>query len=255
MDLFDAARACRRRWYVVVPLLLVTIVATGIAYLSATTVYQATAVVGVSPSPITGSEGNGILNNGGTQLLANLTNLGLQEPDVVHRIVTESGAKSFKCEVYAVPGGQLPLVSMTSTADDPQTAIRTLDIATKEATTVLDRVQADAQIPETAFAVVYGVSAQEKATALTPGRSRLTAGLLAVGFFFSVVITILFDVAMMRRKRQNEATHGTDDVGTVGEPVETDEDRDASDLSAAHARADDPDPGHAHEVDDFSRSR
>ena len=99
MDLFDVMRSCLRRWYILLPLLLVTGWFSYGAYSSAKPVYYSNAVLGLTPpsvkldQPTTSSEvrRNGLLDVGGASLLANLTALGLKEPSVIERVVASGG--------------------------------------------------------------------------------------------------------------------------------------------------------------------
>lgn len=213
MDLFDVARACRRRWYVVLPLLALSALAGLFAYSTAPTVYQASSVVGLGPSPTTGGEGNGILNNGGTVMLANVTAIGLSSPEVTEQIKGETGATEFTAEVVAVPGGQMPMLTLTTKARDLETAERALEAASERAQEEVDRIQTDAGIGERSFGVVYQVSSGIEIDVLTPGRTRLLAGVLGLGIVASVVIGFYWDVFAARR-RPNTA----DDVNVELEP-------------------------------------
>ena len=49
MDLFDVVRSCIRRWYVVLPLLLIVAWYSHQIYASAKPVYYSSAVIGVAP--------------------------------------------------------------------------------------------------------------------------------------------------------------------------------------------------------------
>lgn len=210
MDLFDFARACRRRWYVVVPLLALTALAGLFAYFTVPTVYQASSVVGLGPSPTTGGEGNGILNNGGTVMLANVTAIGLSSPEVTAQIENDTGATEFTAVVVAVPGGQMPMLELTTKAHDLETAELALEAANERAQEEVNRIQTNAGIGERAFGVVYQVSSGTEVDVLTPGRTRLLAGVLGLGIVASVVIGFYWDVIAARRRPDPADDAGTD---------------------------------------------
>ena len=216
MDLFDVASACRRRWYVVVPLLVLTAMAAIFAYFTVPTVYQASSVVGLGPSPTTGGEGNGILNNGGTVMLANVTAIGLSSPEVTEQIENDAGATEFTAEVVAVPGGQMPMVELTTRAHDLETAERALVVANERAQEEVNRIQADAGIGERSFGVVYQVSSGTEIDVLTPGRTRLLVGILGLGIVASVVIGFYWDLVLTGRRRRRRPDLAND-TGTEAE--------------------------------------
>src|SRR4051794_1610283 len=88
VDLFDVVRSCFRRWYVVLPLMLIVCWFAHSVYSSVKPVYYSSALIGIAP-PSTRVENtpdgvpvprNGLLDTGGAQLIANLTALGLIDP-------------------------------------------------------------------------------------------------------------------------------------------------------------------------------
>src|SRR5258705_12308636 len=95
MDLFDVARACFRRWYVFLTVLLIGAWFRHSVYRSATPVYYSQAAIGIAPpsnkvydaAPGVPLPRNGLLDIGGAQLIANLTAIGLKQPSVVDRVV------------------------------------------------------------------------------------------------------------------------------------------------------------------------
>lgn len=216
MDLFDVAHSCRRRWYVTIPTALLTLGLAGLAYVSVPTVYQATSVVGFAPSPITGGEGNGIINNGGTIMLANLTAAGISSPEIPQGIEESTGATDFDSAVVTVPGGQMPMLNLVASALDRGTAVAAVDQAQQRAETELNRIQASAGIPEKAFGVIYQVSARPDVEVLRPDRGKLVAGIVGLGLIISVLAGLLWDVAKTRRQ-PNDQSVGDEESSTSPE--------------------------------------
>lgn len=216
MDLFDVAQACRRRWYVTVPLALLTLAMAGLAYYAVPVVYRASAVVGLAPSPLTGGEGNGIINNGGTIMLANLTAAGIDSASVAQDIKDSSGATDFAAAVVAVPGGQMPMLNLVASARDRDTAVSAVTIAQQRAQDELDRIQANAGISERAYGVIYQVSGTPNVEELRPGRKKLVAGIVGLGVIVSVLAGLLWDLRKSREPKENgavsseSAARGTD---------------------------------------------
>lgn len=198
MDLFDVAKASRRRWYVTVPAALLTLALAGLAYFAVPTVFQASSVVGLAPSPISGGAGNGIINNGGTIMLANLTAAGISSSGVAQEIESSTGATDFDAAVVAVPGGQMPMLNLVASAHDRETAISALELSQQRAQDELDRIQANAGIPERAFGVVYLVSEKPDIDVLRPGRKKLVAGIVGLGLIISVLAGLGWDLTKSR---------------------------------------------------------
>ena len=213
MDLFDVAQACRRRWYITVPLMLLTLAMAGVAYTGVPTVYRASAVVGLAPSPLTGGEGNGIINNGGTIMLANLTAAGIDSPSVAQEIKASSGATEFAAAVVAVPGGQMPMLNLEASAHDHDTAVTAVTMSQQRAQEELDRIQANAGISERAYGVIYQVSATPDVEVLRPGRKKLVAGIVGLGGIVSILAGLLWDLRKSRQRRDDGVA--TDNVSVA----------------------------------------
>lgn len=201
MDLFDVAKACRRRWYVTVPAAVLTLALAGLAYSVVPTVYQASSVVGLAPSPLTGGEGNGIINNGGTIMLANLTAAGIASPEIAREIEDSTGATDFSAAVVSVPGGQMPMLNLVASAHDRETAVSALELSQRRAQDELNRIQVNAGISERSFGVIYQVSNNPAVEELRPNRKKLVAGIVVLGLIVSVLAGLLLDLAKTRRQR------------------------------------------------------
>ncbi len=204
MDLFDVARACRRRWYVTVPLMVLTLALAGAAYLAVPTVYRASTVVGLAPSPVSGGEGNGIINNGGTIMLAHLTAAGLSSPTVAREIEDSTGATDFAAAVVAVPGGQMPMVNLVASAHDRDTAESAVTMSQRLAKDELNRIQANAGIPERAYGVLCQVSGTPVIDVLRPGRMKLVAGIVGLGLIISVLAGVYWDLRRTRSQLRDQ---------------------------------------------------
>lgn len=206
MDLFDVVRACARRWYITVPLLLVTLIVSGLSYVSVETKYYGTTVLGIAPavapqSPGSGLPSNGLMDTGGIGLLSNLLSLGLQDEAVRTQIEADGGLPDYTSAVYAVPGGQLPLVTVEATASDTAAVERTLTLVTQQAQTTLKQIQEGAGVVAVTQATTYPVRPPTAPEARKPGRARTTVAIFVVGFALSVLISVVADVMITRRRR------------------------------------------------------
>lgn len=225
MDLFDVARACARRWYITLPLVLLTLVISGISYASVQTKYVGTTVLGIAPavapqSPGSALPSNGLMDTGGIGLLSNLLSLGLQDEAVRMQIESRGGLPTYVTAVYAVPGGQLPLVTVESTSADPEEVAKTLTLVTQQAQDTLKQIQEGAGVVTSTQATTYPVRPPTAPEARKPGRARTTVAIFVVGIALSVLIGVTGDVMIRRRSRGREAvTDGAESADQVNYPV------------------------------------
>jgi hypothetical protein len=213
MDLFDVGRACVRRWYVTLPLLLVTVLLSSLSYLSVETKYYGTTVLGVAPaappnSPAAGGPSNGLMDTGGIGLVSNLVALGLQDDLVRRTIEAKKGLPTYETGVYSVPGGQLPLVNVTVSGPDSEVVARTLDLVTEQSVLTLREVQDNAGVVEVAHAKTYQIRPPGPPEARKPQRARTTVAVFVIGLGLSVLGVIVVD-SMIRRPRRR-ATEGAE---------------------------------------------
>ena len=157
VDLFDVLRSCFRRWYVLLPLLLITGYYTYGVYTSVKPVYYTQAVVGLAPPSFRLDQAvagqpvprNGLLDIGGAPLLANMAALGLRETSVVNHVVALGGSQTYTAKLFPVAANQqpVPLVMIEETAPDPASATKTLELVTDEMSSVLEQIQKQANVP------------------------------------------------------------------------------------------------------------
>jgi hypothetical protein len=225
MDLLDVARSCFRRWYVFVPLLLIVAWYSHSVYRSVAPVYYSQAVIGIAPpsdkvadaGPGIPVPRNGLLDVGGASLIANLTALGLQQPAVVDRVVSAGGVANYSSKMFpqAANFQPLPLIMVEITDADPAAATRTLDLLIEQAPATLRNLQQQAQVPAEQMVTPFVVSPPSAPAAAMPSRTRSTVAIFAAGAGLSVLITVLLDVLLTRRKSRAEQRRPTE---VVGEP-------------------------------------
>lgn len=218
MDLFDVLRSCVRRWFVLIPLLLIVGWFSYSVYSAAKPVYYASAVIGFSP-PSTRIDDvpagvplprNGLLDIGGAPFIANMAAVGLQEPSVVARVVAAGGLPTYVSKMFPVPAtmGQLPLIMIEVTDPDPAAVTRTLDLVVAQADVTLRNLQQNARVPDDQMVAPFVVSPPGDPAAATPSRTRSTVAIFVAGAGLSVLVTVLFDVVLSRlgaRRRRRPA--------------------------------------------------
>jgi hypothetical protein len=215
LDLFDVVRSCARRWYVFLPLLAIVAWFSYSAYSSVKPVYYANAVIGVAP-PSTRIDNappgvplprNGLLDVGGASLIANMTAVGLREPSVVDQVVAAGGQPDYAARMFPVPGTmpQLPLVMIEATEADPDAVTKTLELVIAQSEETLRNLQQQARVPEDQMVAPFVVSPPSAPAAGMPARTRSTIAIFVTGFGLSVVVTVLVDVILGRRRQRIKA--------------------------------------------------
>jgi hypothetical protein len=228
VDLFDVVRSCVRRWYVLVPLLLVTAWYSHTIYSSAVTVYYSNAVIGFAPpsqrvdqaSPGQPVSRNGLLDIGGANLVANLTALGLRQPSVVERVVAGGGLPDYSAKIFPAPPNTppIPLIMIEETSTNPSNVTKTLELVTAETATTLAALQQQARVPDDQMAISFSVQPPRAPAGGMPSRTRSTIAIFAAGLGLSVVVTVFADVVLSRRKRKKQ-DRGLAPTGPGPEPA------------------------------------
>jgi len=238
LALFDVVRACARRWYIFLPLLLIVAWFCYGKYSSVKPVYYSQAVIGFAgPSarveyaaagiPIAR---NGLLDVGGATLLANMTALGLREPAVVDAVVAGGGLPDYGTKMFptAAGVGPLPLVMLEETNADPAAVTRTLELVVAQATETVNDIQQQAHVPQDQMATPLVVTPPSAPSAGMPSRTRSTVAIFVAGAGLTVLVTILADVllgrlsaAMHRRRSAADVSAEPAAAEVTAEPAET----------------------------------
>lgn len=210
MDLFDVVRSCFRRWYVVLPLLLVTAWFAHKSYVSVKPVYYSSAVISLAPpstrvdqsEPGAPVPRNGLLDVGGAELIANMAAYGLHNPDVVQRVVAAGGQPNYISRLFPVPATspQLPLIMIEATENNPEDATKTVELVIAQADSTLTTLQQQARVPDDQMVTSFTVSPPSPPVAGMPSRTRSTISIFAAGAALSVLVGTVLDVLMTRRK-------------------------------------------------------
>jgi hypothetical protein len=194
------------------PLLLVTAWYGHQVYAAVKPVYYSQAVVGLAPPSFrvdTAAAGqpvprNGLLDIGGAPLLANMSALALREPTIVNRVVAGGGRSDYTARLFPVPptAPPIPLVMIENTAPDPESASKTLELVTDEMSPALERIQKQANVPPEMMVDSFVVTPPTEPVAAMPTRTRSTASIIVAGTGLTVLISVLADVVLMRRRRR-----------------------------------------------------
>lgn len=212
LDLFDVVRSCFRRWYILIPLLLITAWYSHQVYTSVKPMYYSQAVIGLAPPSYRVDQAvegapvprNGLLDIGGAPLLANMAALGLREPSVANRVVALGGLPDYTARLFPVPATSppIPLVMIEQSAPDPASATKTLELVANEMSSALERIQKQAKVPADMTVTSFVVSPPSEPIAAMPSRTRSTAAIAVAGIGLTVLVTVLVDVLMVRRRKR-----------------------------------------------------
>lgn len=208
MDLFDVIKSCLRRWYLLLPLLLIVAWYSHTTYSAVKPVYYAQTVIGLAPpseriddTPIgVPLPRNGLLDIGGAQLIANMTALGLMEPTAVERVTAGGGVPDYTAKMFPVPAASppLPLIMIEITTAKPSDAAKTLDLAIQQAEQTVRTLQQQAGVPDSQMVSAFVVAPPSTPGAVMPSRTRATISIFAAGTALAVVLTVLIDVMITR---------------------------------------------------------
>jgi hypothetical protein len=210
VDLFDVVRACARRWYVFLPLLLLTTWFTYTTYSGVKPVYYTQGVVGLSPQNVRnyGQPGplpvNGLMESGGPSLIANMSLFGFRDPEVVQRGIASGGTPDYQVKMFPGPGNAppLPLITIETTQPDSDKAAKTPESVMAQADEVVKNVQRQAGVPDSQLVGTIVVSRPGRPMEGTPSRVRATASVFAGGLGLTILASVIADVLMSRGKRR-----------------------------------------------------
>lgn len=219
MDLIDVLRACFRRWYVILPLLLITAWVAHHFYAAVKPVYYSNAVIAIAPPnsqvqyrgdgvPV---PRNGLLDVGGATFVTNLAVLGFDDPEVRARVTAGGGNANFTAKMFPSPvsgngaGEQLPLIMIEATENDAISTQKTVELAAGQADSVLRTLQERAQVPNDQMATALMASPPSPPVSGIPSRTKSTLYIALFGAALSVFIAVITDALMMRRKSRRHS--------------------------------------------------
>jgi hypothetical protein len=208
MDSFSLKRACVRRWYVIVPLLLMTAWYSHHFYGKVQPVYSAQTMIGLTATSLrvnqteSGAEvpRNGLLDVGGGDLIANQVALGLRGPAAVDRVVAAGGVPWYVVSLLPATSEQVPIVVVEATADTPTLVTTTLEVLVAQSAATVRTLQQQAHVSEDQMVTPFVVLSPGTPRAAYPTRVRFTFQRFLAGVGVSILLTVFVDVLLTRRK-------------------------------------------------------
>lgn len=227
MDLFDVVKSCFRRWYIVLPLLLIAAWYSHHIYTSVKPVYYSQAVIGVSPpdkridqaAPGEGVPRNGLLDLGGASLITNMATLSLSDSSVRGQVAAAGGRADYTVRMFPVPGTmpELPLIMIEATEPDAVSASKTVELVVAQADSALRTLQQQARVPDSQMVTPFVVSPQSVPAAGMPSRTRSTVavfvGCAGVAILVGIVADVLLSRWGARRRKRQQTSHQDTAIG------------------------------------------
>jgi hypothetical protein len=207
VDLWDLAKMMARRWYVAVPMVLLTVVASTGAYLMVKPQYQATNYLQLIPasSPVADADRLGRVHNPwddlGEAQLATAAQIVVMSQDTVKKMHDRGLSTTY---TVSMPNGAPPI--------EVQATAATQDLAIASADALMTMLDQDVLAKQTA----YNIAPQDTITTLrlnptfdvttvTTQTKRALIVAAGVGLLLTFGATILMDAVLRRRDKDTDA--------------------------------------------------
>jgi capsular polysaccharide biosynthesis protein len=207
VDLLTTIRILLRRWFVVVPALLVTAGGAAYAMQAVSPSYEASGAVvllgpAVAGAPVQGEPNPAPVNpylefGGALETTGEILSRALMSADEVDKLYKEGATAAY--EVGTGSEGGSPIMNVIATGTDEAAAIRTVGIVAAEVRTELQRRQAAAGAPPSQFIRIENVTIPTKATKMAGSTMRAVAAVLALGLAVSFGLGFMAEAVAVRR--------------------------------------------------------
>ncbi|HEX3647397.1 MAG TPA: hypothetical protein VHV49_03160 [Pseudonocardiaceae bacterium] len=238
MDFWKTMGVLLRRWYVSVPVFVLSVVLAGGVFFAVPTEYESTGtivltpptdggIVATNPKQATGP-GNPLLGfEGSLTITTQLLIQSLSSPIVQDQIAAKGGVSTYQAGDGGTGG---PFVVIIADAPTKAVAQRTVDLALKYAANELDTRQKDLDAPRSTFIGTQVVVDPTPAQTKLGTKVRAGGVALALGVVISLGAAFAIESVMVgRRRRQAELDR---DGELASEPLADVEDDEADDRTA-----------------------
>ncbi|HEY1573245.1 MAG TPA: hypothetical protein VGG05_18025 [Pseudonocardiaceae bacterium] len=225
MDFWKTMGVLLRRWYVSVPVFVLSVVLAGGVFLAVPTQYESTGtivltpptdggIVAIDPKQATGP-GNPLLGfEGSLTITTQLLIQSLSSPTVQDQIAATGGVDTYQAGDGGTGG---PFVVIIADAPTKVLAQRTVDLALKYAANELNARQRNLDAPPSTFIGTQVVVDPTPAETKLGGKVRFGGVALALGLVVSLGAAFAIESVMVGRRGRRKAEPVRDD--TVGEPL------------------------------------
>ena len=224
MDFWDLTKLLFRRWYVAVPLVLLSMAGTAWAALTIQPDYVATSYVQLVPPAVTPKQNDGKTATPrnpwldlGVSSLGKAGILTVQDQKVVEQLKADGHSDTFTLTLDMT----LPIVTFEVIAGDEEQATRSNEELVKRFTANVAALQADYGAAKdqsiTVRQLVLGTNINESTSKV----KRALVAIGGVGLLLSVALTVLVDAAL-RRRAQDKAAASADPTPAGADPAPAD---------------------------------
>ncbi|WP_191905661.1 hypothetical protein [Microbacterium caowuchunii] len=226
MNLLDALRGLIRRWYIVVPGLVLAAAASIFVWIDTPPDYERSASLLLLP-------GQGVLPEGATNQYLYMGGLG-PVADVVTRAVGGEGLvqayreDGAEIDIARDASGTGPLMVVTVRATSERAAVDILDAVAEQAVVTLDQLQAEQGVRPADRVTMTTIAVAQESEILQ--RSRLVAtGTIGLGVaLVTLILASVIDGVLIRRRRPRRGK-GEEPSGTLAPEDDPDQDADGDD--------------------------
>jgi hypothetical protein len=222
LDFFETMGVLFRRWYVVVPMLVLTAFGAVYAFKAAGASYEAqSTLVLVAPPASTGQ-----LNPDGTKAtpctqnpycasgnllnLANVTTRSMADPSTTARLLSGNPGTSYNVILDAEPS---PIIEMTADGPTSHATLRALHDVSLGVQRELEIRQKGIGVPSTALITSSPVTTATGAAQQSGGKERALAIAAAVGLALTLIAAVAAEYFARSRRRRRGYTAKSDDHG------------------------------------------
>ncbi|MGC4961692.1 hypothetical protein [Gordonia sp. DT101] len=218
MDLFDVTRIALRRWWVTLPIVLITFVIAYNNYSGVKIEYYSSATIGITtpsvevvagsrPDGSTVQSRNGLEESGGPSMLANLLDTALLQPQVGDKVRAGGGTAPVTITVKSSDSGsQLPIIEISAAGEDADAVARSVALTVAASNEALRSLQEAAGVPPDQMAKTFVVAQPSQPVGAIPARTReliatVVAGIL-IAALAAVIVNAIIEFIGRRRSRR-----------------------------------------------------
>lgn len=197
MDVWSLTRAALRRWYVLLPALLLTAVLTSSAGSSVAPEFETTGAALMVPPAMAADVVNPYAASSGPEVLRTIVN----GSAVRSRLAAQGLESGYELSITS----RTPIFNIRARSADRQRALGTGAAVIEALRQELTTAQADFGVPPRAMATVQVIDAPDTVTSVGSGAIRVKAVVGLLGVIGSLALAITFDdlLLLLRRRRQS----------------------------------------------------
>jgi capsular polysaccharide biosynthesis protein len=206
VDLVSAVQVLLRRWYVTLPLLLVTAALGAAAWLVVSPSYQAQGSLLLRPPPPVAEPDEEVFNPyllyNNLQIPARVAQDVLLQTAELESLADQGATGAF--DVFLDPTGTTPLVAFTAVGATEDEAVETAEIAMARFDEILVQRQLSEGSPEGRLITTEVVTEAAVSEVLVGSKIRAAVAALGLGLILTVSLALMVEALARRRSRPND---------------------------------------------------